>query len=215
MKRFNDEANANSTQNNYITERYIASEKMRARNRLKYSQRFCESWLKVFSPWLSRCNGDADKPYCQACECRLDSNRCHLQRHERTTKHARNLIKMLKGENVKPIVSIRQERTKYFQQRQCESSPVKKEEDDSNFFEEDDNNNSNDISQDSENAFERGEEHDHVNEQSYKYDEVSELQMGNEELVLLDEKNGMSLVAVESSVESEEEVNGAIIYEKQ
>uniref|UniRef100_A0A1A9VKN2 BESS domain-containing protein n=1 Tax=Glossina austeni TaxID=7395 RepID=A0A1A9VKN2_GLOAU len=85
----------------------------------KYSQKFCEKWVSVFSPWLARCEDDRNKPFCRACQCRLDCNRCHLQRHERTSKHARNLeILINKGEGAaRQNLSIRQERSKYYQQR--------------------------------------------------------------------------------------------------
>ncbi|XP_061397563.1 protein suppressor of variegation 3-7-like [Musca vetustissima] len=85
----------------------------------KYSQKFCEKWLNIFSPWLARCEDDPNKPFCRACQCRLDCNRCHLQRHERTSKHNRNLeILINKGEGVARLnLSIRRERSKYYQQR--------------------------------------------------------------------------------------------------
>lgn len=85
----------------------------------KYSQKFCEKWLNIFSPWLARCDDDPNKPFCRACQCRLDCNRCHLQRHERTSKHARNLeILINKGEGVARLnLSIRRERSKYYLQR--------------------------------------------------------------------------------------------------
>lgn len=88
-------------------------------NKPKYSQKFCEKWLNIFSPWLARCEDDPNKPFCRACQSRLDCNRCHLQRHERTAKHARNLeILINKGESAaKQNLSIRQERSKYYQQR--------------------------------------------------------------------------------------------------
>ncbi|XP_037885345.1 protein suppressor of variegation 3-7-like isoform X1 [Glossina fuscipes] len=88
-------------------------------SKLKYSQKFCEKWVSVFSPWLARCEDDRNKPFCRACQCRLDCNRCHLQRHERTSKHARNLqILVNKGEGAaRQNLSIRQERSKYYQQR--------------------------------------------------------------------------------------------------
>uniref|UniRef100_A0A1A9WMI4 BESS domain-containing protein n=1 Tax=Glossina brevipalpis TaxID=37001 RepID=A0A1A9WMI4_9MUSC len=88
-------------------------------SKTKYSQKFCEKWVSVFSPWLARCEDDRNKPFCRACQCRLDCNRCHLQRHERTSKHARNLeILINKGEGAaRQNLSIRQERSKYYQQR--------------------------------------------------------------------------------------------------
>ncbi|XP_037948367.1 uncharacterized protein LOC119679861 isoform X2 [Teleopsis dalmanni] len=88
-------------------------------SKTKYQQRFCDKWLNIFDPWLTRCDDDPNKPFCRACQCRLDCNRCHLQRHERTTKHARNLeILINKGEGAaRQNLSIRQERSKYYQQR--------------------------------------------------------------------------------------------------
>ncbi|XP_018799131.1 PREDICTED: protein suppressor of variegation 3-7-like [Bactrocera latifrons] len=85
----------------------------------KYTQKFCQKWLNIFNPWLTRCEDDPNKPFCRACQCRLDCNRCHLQRHERTTKHVRNLeILVSKGEGAaRQNLSIRQERSKYYQQR--------------------------------------------------------------------------------------------------
>ncbi|KAM7360262.1 uncharacterized protein ACRADG_004430 [Cochliomyia hominivorax] len=99
--------------------------------KVKYSQKFCEKWLSVFSPWLARCEDDPNKPFCRACQCRLDCNRCHLQRHERTSKHARNLeILVNKGEGAaRQNLSIRQERSKYYQQRQKVSSSIGSQED--------------------------------------------------------------------------------------
>lgn len=57
---------------------------------------------------------------------RLDCNRCHLQRHERTSKHARNLeILVNKGEGAaRQNLSIRQERSKYYIQRKKHPSPT-------------------------------------------------------------------------------------------
>lgn len=99
--------------------------------KVKYSQKFCEKWLSVFSPWLTRCEDDPNKPFCRACQCRLDCNRCHLQRHERTSKHARNLeILVNKGEGAaRQNLSIRQERSKYYQQRHKTGSSVGSQED--------------------------------------------------------------------------------------
>ncbi|XP_037806921.1 uncharacterized protein LOC119600612 [Lucilia sericata] len=56
----------------------------------KENRKFCEKWLSLFSPWLSRCEDDPNRPYCRACQRPLDNNRFRLQRHERTAKHARN-----------------------------------------------------------------------------------------------------------------------------
>ncbi|XP_067628059.1 protein suppressor of variegation 3-7-like [Eurosta solidaginis] len=88
-------------------------------HKTKYVQKFCQKWLSIFNPWLTRCEDDKNKPFCRACQCRLDCNRCHLQRHERTTKHIRNLeILVSKGESAaRQNLSIRQERSKYYQQR--------------------------------------------------------------------------------------------------
>jgi len=61
----------------------------------KYNQKFCEKWLKIFEPWLRRAAEDPSKPFCRACQCTMDCNRCHLVRHERTTKHKRNLEALL------------------------------------------------------------------------------------------------------------------------
>ncbi|KAH8310355.1 hypothetical protein KR044_000887, partial [Drosophila immigrans] len=85
----------------------------------KYSQKFCEKWLSLFDPWLKRSAEDPNKPFCRACQCRLDCNRCHLVRHERTTKHKRNLESLItKGEGaVRKELSVRQERSKYYHQR--------------------------------------------------------------------------------------------------
>ncbi|XP_060646539.1 protein suppressor of variegation 3-7 [Drosophila nasuta] len=85
----------------------------------KYSQKFCEKWLSLFDPWLKRSADDPNKPFCRACQCRLDCNRCHLVRHERTTKHKRNLESLItKGEGaVRKELSVRQERSKYYHQR--------------------------------------------------------------------------------------------------
>ncbi|KAH8388284.1 hypothetical protein KR093_002808, partial [Drosophila rubida] len=85
----------------------------------KYSQKFCEKWLSLFDPWLKRSADDPNKPFCRACQCRLDCNRCHLVRHERTTKHKRNLESLVtKGEGaVRKELSVRQERSKYYHQR--------------------------------------------------------------------------------------------------
>ncbi|XP_075149080.1 uncharacterized protein LOC142223125 [Haematobia irritans] len=98
-------------------------------NKPKYSQKFCEKWLKIFYPWLERCDDDPNKPFCRACLCRLDCNRCHLQRHERTTKHARNLdILLSKGEGgTKQHLSIRRERSKYYKQRPRDPSEMSQE----------------------------------------------------------------------------------------
>ncbi|XP_013097461.1 protein suppressor of variegation 3-7 [Stomoxys calcitrans] len=99
-------------------------------NKPKYSQKFCEKWLKIFYPWLARCEDDPNKPFCRACVCRLDCNRCHLQRHERTTKHARNLeILISKGEGgARQNLSIRRERSKYYKQRKRDPTVVAQDE---------------------------------------------------------------------------------------
>lgn len=90
-------------------------------SKLKYSQKFCEKWLSVFTPWLARSDADPNKPFCRVCQCRLDCNRCHLLRHERTTKHKRNLEALLtNGEGaVRMEVSVRQERSKYYQRKRA------------------------------------------------------------------------------------------------
>ncbi|XP_036323525.1 protein suppressor of variegation 3-7-like [Rhagoletis pomonella] len=102
----------------------IKKEQQTSQNKPKYAQKFCTKWLNIFSPWLTRCEDDPNKPFCRACQCRLDCNRCHLQRHERTTKHVRNLeILVSKGEGAaRQNLSIRQERSKYYQQRKKFSS---------------------------------------------------------------------------------------------
>ncbi|EDW24542.1 GL24205 [Drosophila persimilis] len=97
----------------------------------KYNQRFCEKWLNLFEPWLKRSDDDPNKPFCRACHCRLDCNRCHLVRHERTTKHKRNLEALItKGEGaIRNELTVRQERSKYFQKRPMQvlkqASPAK------------------------------------------------------------------------------------------
>ncbi|KMZ05078.1 protein suppressor of variegation 3-7 isoform X1 [Drosophila simulans] len=85
----------------------------------KYNQKFCEKWLKIFDPWLRRAAEDPNKPFCRACQCTMDCNRCHLVRHERTTKHKRNLEALLtKGEGAAvQEFRIRQQRSKYYHQR--------------------------------------------------------------------------------------------------
>lgn len=95
----------------------------------KYSQKFCEKWLSLFDPWLRRSADDPNKPFCRACQCRLDCNRCHLVRHERTTKHKRNLESLVtKGEGaVRKELSVRQERSKYYHQRKRALKAVKQE----------------------------------------------------------------------------------------
>lgn len=97
--------------------------------KLKYSQKFCEKWLSLFEPWLTRSADDPNKPFCRACQCRLDCNRCHLVRHERTTKHKRNLESLVtKGEGaVRKELSVRQERSKYYHQRKRALKEVKQE----------------------------------------------------------------------------------------
>ncbi|BFF90917.1 protein suppressor of variegation 3-7 [Drosophila madeirensis] len=95
----------------------------------KYNQRFCDKWLNIFEPWLRRSEDDPNKPFCRACHCRLDCNRCHLVRHERTTKHKRNLESLItKGEGaIRKELTVRQERSKYFQKRPPQPSPAKSE----------------------------------------------------------------------------------------
>nr|XP_016944316.1 protein suppressor of variegation 3-7 [Drosophila suzukii] len=85
----------------------------------KYNQKFCEKWLKIFEPWLRRAAEDPSKPFCRACQCTMDCNRCHLVRHERTTKHKRNLEALLtNGEGAAlQEFRIRQQRSKYYHQR--------------------------------------------------------------------------------------------------
>lgn len=58
--------------------------------RPKENRNFCERWLSLFSPWLTRCEDDSNRPFCRACQRPLDNNRFRLQRHERTAKHSRN-----------------------------------------------------------------------------------------------------------------------------
>ncbi|SPP87728.1 protein suppressor of variegation 3-7 [Drosophila guanche] len=93
----------------------------------KYNQRFCDKWLNIFEPWLRRSEDDPNKPFCRACHCRLDCNRCHLVRHERTSKHKRNLESLLtKGEGaIRKELTVRQERSKYFQKRPPQPSSAK------------------------------------------------------------------------------------------
>ncbi|KAH8288731.1 hypothetical protein KR054_008824, partial [Drosophila jambulina] len=85
----------------------------------KYHQKFCDKWLKIFEPWLRRAAEDPNKPFCRACQCSMDCNRCHLVRHERTTKHKRNLESLLaNGEKVvRRDLQVRQQRSKYYHQR--------------------------------------------------------------------------------------------------
>lgn len=85
----------------------------------KYNQKFCEKWLNIFEPWLRRDPNDPHKPFCRACQCSMDCNRCHLVRHQLTTKHKRNLESFLtQGEGVeRREVRVRQERSKYYHQR--------------------------------------------------------------------------------------------------
>lgn len=98
-----------------------------ASGKQKYSQKFCEKWLSLFDPWLRRSADDPNKPFCRACQCRLDCNRCHLVRHERTTKHKRNLESLItKGEGaVRKELSVRQERSKYYHQRKRAQKALK------------------------------------------------------------------------------------------
>ncbi|XP_037729464.1 protein suppressor of variegation 3-7 [Drosophila subpulchrella] len=85
----------------------------------KYNQKFCEKWLKIFEPWLRRAPEDPSKPFCRACQCTMDCNRCHLVRHERTTKHKRNLEALLTNGEGAAIqeLRIRRQRSKYYHQR--------------------------------------------------------------------------------------------------
>ncbi|XP_068156889.1 protein suppressor of variegation 3-7-like [Drosophila tropicalis] len=101
-----------------------------SKNKPKYNQRFCEKWLNVFEPWLERSSDDPDKPFCKVCVCRLDCNRCHLVRHQSTTKHKRNLDAFIgNGEGAaRKEVRVRQERSKYYQQRKRALQQLKKEE---------------------------------------------------------------------------------------
>ncbi|XP_017007404.2 protein suppressor of variegation 3-7 [Drosophila takahashii] len=82
----------------------------------KYNQKFCEKWLKIFHPWLRRAAEDPNKPFCRACQSTMDCNRCHLVRHERTTKHKRNLEALLtNGEGAAlQEFRIRKQRSKYY-----------------------------------------------------------------------------------------------------
>lgn len=59
----------------------------------------------------------------------MDCNRCHLVRHERTTKHKRNLESLVtKGEGaVRKELSVRQERSKYYHQRKQALKELKQE----------------------------------------------------------------------------------------
>lgn len=142
-------------------------------------------------------------------------------RHEQTTKHTRNLIQLLKGDDGKPPVSIRQERSKYYQQRQYENNSVTKE-NDSDYFREDDeeeNNISNDTIENSEKdvdiyANEKEEDSQDQIGYDYDYEGVSDLQVDIDGglVILEDEKNDQSLVAKEKSVDLE--TDGIIIYEK-
>ncbi|XP_004533610.1 protein suppressor of variegation 3-7 [Ceratitis capitata] len=117
------------------TTRSIKQENTSAQSKPKYAQKFCQKWMNLFSPWLARCEDDPSKPFCRACQCRLDCNRCHLQRHERTTKHVRNLeILINKGEGAaRQNLSIRQERSKYYQQRKKVNSSLTSSQDASEF----------------------------------------------------------------------------------
>ncbi|KAH8278592.1 hypothetical protein KR018_005712, partial [Drosophila ironensis] len=94
-------------------------QKRPATGKQKYNQKFCEKWLKIFEPWLRRDPSDPDKPFCRACQCSMDCNRCHLVRHEHTTKHKRNLEFLVsQGEGAtRREVRVRQERSKYYRQR--------------------------------------------------------------------------------------------------
>lgn len=75
--------------------------------RPKENRNFCERWMSLFSPWLTRCEDDSNRPFCRACQRPLDNNRFRLQRHERTAKHSRNQeILLNEGEDaVRSILS--------------------------------------------------------------------------------------------------------------
>ncbi|KAH8374901.1 hypothetical protein KR200_008560, partial [Drosophila serrata] len=96
----------------------------------KYHQKFCDKWLKIFEPWLRRAAEDPNKPFCRACQCSMDCNRCHLVRHERTTKHQRNLESLLaNGEKVvRRELQVRQQRSKYYHQRKMSIQTNRQEE---------------------------------------------------------------------------------------
>ncbi|KAH8242988.1 hypothetical protein KR032_003451, partial [Drosophila birchii] len=96
----------------------------------KYHQKFCDKWLKIFEPWLRRAAEDPNKPFCRACQCSMDCNRCHLVRHERTTKHKRNLELLLaNGEKVvRRELQVRQQRSKYYHQRKISVQANQEEE---------------------------------------------------------------------------------------
>ncbi|KAH8340682.1 hypothetical protein KR059_004035, partial [Drosophila kikkawai] len=96
----------------------------------KYHQKFCDKWLKIFEPWLRRSAEDPNKPFCRACQCSMDCNRCHLVRHERTTKHKRNQELLLaNGEKVvRRELQVRQQRSKYYQQRKVSLQANRQEE---------------------------------------------------------------------------------------
>ncbi|XP_055851706.1 protein suppressor of variegation 3-7-like isoform X2 [Episyrphus balteatus] len=107
------------------TEQIIKSEKK------YYQQRFVEGWLERFKPWLSRDTIDPNKPFCRACNCRLNCNKCHLQRHEKTTKHNSNLEAYMSANGMvsfKQNVGQRKERRKVIK-----GSPETTVDDDSKF----------------------------------------------------------------------------------
>lgn len=97
-----------------------------------YQQRFVEAWLERFKPWLARDAIDPSKPFCRACNCRLNCNKCHLERHEKTTKHNSNLDAYMNANGMvtfKQNVSQRRERRK----TTIKTSPETQAEDDSKF----------------------------------------------------------------------------------
>ncbi|KAH8383234.1 hypothetical protein KR009_007540, partial [Drosophila setifemur] len=109
-------------------EREKDKEKRSSMGKLKYNQKFCEKWLKIFEPWLQRDANDPNKPFCRACQCSMDCNRCHLVRHEHTTKHKRNLEALLTQGEVAACreLRVRQERSKYYRQwRQTKKTNIR------------------------------------------------------------------------------------------
>lgn len=80
----------------------------------KPNRNFSETWLSLFSPWLTRSEDDNRKPFCRACQRKLDNNRFRLQRHERTAKHARNLeILLNEGEDVVRLLHLNKKKKQY------------------------------------------------------------------------------------------------------
>ncbi|XP_055902532.1 protein suppressor of variegation 3-7-like isoform X2 [Eupeodes corollae] len=107
------------------TEQILKSEKK------YYQQRFVEGWLDRFKPWLARDAIDPNKPFCRACNCRLNCNKCHLQRHEKTTKHNSNLEAYMSANGMvsfKQNVGQKKERRKVIK-----TSPQTEADDDSKF----------------------------------------------------------------------------------